>query len=339
MLFCRKQYNSKKLKFWGYKPDLAFSLMTDSQQTPASGVYAALVTPRRQNSIEADTGILLDYLDHVVQTGVDGLVLFGSTGEFVHFEVGERAHVSALAIKRSRVPILVNVSHSSLPGAIDLAEKAIDSGASGLLLMPPYFYRYPDEEICEFYLQFRELLDEKIPVYLYNLPACTNPLSPNVLNRLLSTGAFAGIKDSGGMWETFEQLQILRATQPFQFLVGRESLYARALQAGASGIVSGVAAAVPELIVSLDRAVRARDDARAARLNEKLLEFVAYVDKFPGTVAIKQASVARDWTSSHVAVPLDEDMAAEVIAFHVWFREWLPGVLAECSNSAPAPVA
>jgi 4-hydroxy-tetrahydrodipicolinate synthase len=233
----------------------------------------------------------------------------------------------------------VNVSHSSLPGAIDLAEKAINCGASGLLLMAPYFYRYPEEEICEFYLQFLKLLDEKTPVYLYNLPAFTNPLSPNMLDRLLSTGAFAGIKDSGGTWEMFEHLQTLRANQPFQILVGRESIYMKAMQAGASGIVSGVAAAIPELIVSLDRVIRARDEARAARLNDKLMEFMAYVDQFPGSVAIKQAAVARGWTSSHVAVPFDEDMAAEVIAFHMWFRDWLPGVLSECRDTAPAPAS
>ncbi|MBV8072374.1 MAG: dihydrodipicolinate synthase family protein [Acidobacteriaceae bacterium] len=303
----------------------------------AAGVYAALVTPRRPNSIEADTGVLLDYLDAIVQAGVEGLVLFGATGEFVHFDIEERIRVSALAIKRSRVPVLVNVSHSTLAGALELGEKAVDSGASGLLLMPPYFYRYPDEQICEFYDQFIKILDEKIPVYLYNLPDFTNPLSLENLRRLLSTGAFAGIKDSGGGSAIFEELQPLRAAHPFQFLVGRDSLYMSALQAGASGIVSGVAAAVPELIVALDRAIRGGDHARAGRLNEKLSEFMVYVDKFPATVAIKQAAVARGWTSSHVAVPLDEDMAAEVIAFHIWFHDWLQGVLAECKQSSTAP--
>ncbi len=312
--------------------------MTDSQQ-PAAGVYAALVTPRRQNSVEADTGILLEYVDRVVQAGVDGLVLFGSTGEFVHFDIAERVRVFTLAVKRSRVPVLVNVSHSSLPGTIDLAENAIDAGASGLLLMPPYFYRYADEQIAEFYLHFLKLLDDKVRVYLYNLPFFTNPLSPRNIERLLSSGAFAGIKDSGGAWEMFEHLQTLQRDHPFQILVGRESIFLRAMQAGASGIVSGVAGAVPELIVGLDRAMRAHDETRAARLNDKLAEFVTYVDKFPATVAIKQATVARGWTSSDLAVPLDEDMAAELIAFHVWFRDWLPGVLAECQQSAPAPVA
>src|SRR5437763_11073546 len=115
-------------------------MATDQQPVAASGVYAALGTPRRPNSTEADGAAMLDYLDAVVQAGVDGLVLFGSTGEFVHFEIEERTRVVSLAIRRSRVPVLVNVSHSTLAGSVELAENASDAGASGLLLMPPYFY-------------------------------------------------------------------------------------------------------------------------------------------------------------------------------------------------------
>src|SRR5947209_4262819 len=113
----------------------------------ARGVYAALATPRRPDSVEADTAAYLEYLDKISAAGVDGLVFFGSTGEFVHFEISERMHVLSLAAKRSRVPVLVNVSHSTLAGARDLAEHCLDVGVSGLLLMPPYFYPYGEPEV------------------------------------------------------------------------------------------------------------------------------------------------------------------------------------------------
>ncbi len=127
--------------------------MTNSP-IPATGVYAALATPRQLNTSKGDAAALLDYLDAIVAGGVDGLVLFGSTGEFVHFDVEERMRILALAIKRSRVPMLVNVSHSTLAGALDLAEDAIANNAAGVLLMPPYFYRYSDDQIGEFYSRF-----------------------------------------------------------------------------------------------------------------------------------------------------------------------------------------
>jgi len=255
--------------------------------TLASGVYAALATPRLHDSIEADAAALFDYLDIIVNAGVDGVVLFGSTGEFVHFDVAERIRTLMLLSRRCRVPLLVNVSHSTLSGALDLAESALDSCASGLLLMPPYFYRYQDDQIFEFYRQFAAAIGGRMPIYLYNIPVFTNPITADLAARLLSTGEFAGIKDSSGDWQLFESLQALHANLPFRLLIGSDPLYFRARPLGADGMISGVAAAVPELAVALDRALSANDMDRASRLSG------FWMNSFPGS-----ANSLLPWASS-----------------------------------------
>lgn len=309
--------------------------MTKSKHSPSpSGVYAALATPRRAHSVEADAAAFLDYLDTIVRAGVDGLVLFGSTGEFVHFDVSERIRVLSLAIRRSRVPVLVNVSHSTLSGALELAEHASGLGAAGVLLMPPYFYRYTDSQLFEFYRQFAAIVGASANIYLYNLPSSTTPISAELATRLLETGDFAGIKDSSGDWQLFEVLQELRSQAPFTLMCGRESLYLRARYAGADGIVSGIAAAVPELIVAIDRAIKTDDHSRAERLNERLQEFVNWIERFPPTNGIKQAAVARGWKLNHFPFRFDDDTQAELAGFHHWLREWLPLVLQECAEPA-----
>jgi N-acetylneuraminate lyase len=300
-----------------------------------TGVYAALATPRRPNSTECDTAALLDYLDAVVQTGINGIVLFGSTGEFVHFDIPERMRTVTLAIKRSRVPVLVNVSHSTLAGAINLGEHATASGAAGLLLMPPYFYRYSPEQIAAFYSAFAQGLASSIPVFLYNLPDFTNPLSAQLAERLLDSGEFGGIKDSSGDWELFQSLCALRARRQFHLFAGNESIYLQARLAGADGIVSGIAAAFPELMVALDRAITSSNLDRAQRLDHRLQEFLAWVNKFPAPAAIRQAAIGRDWPLQHFALPFDEDTAADLIAFQQWFRTWVSAVLAEIDEPAP----
>jgi dihydrodipicolinate synthase/N-acetylneuraminate lyase len=311
--------------------------MENEKQPPlATGVYAALPTPRRSGSIDADAAGLLDYLDTIAQTGVDGLVLFGSTGEFIHYDVTERMRVVILAIRRSRVPVLVNVSHSTLSGALELAENAIKAGASGILLMPPYFYQYPEDQIFYFYEQFAKEINRRIPVYLYNIPAFTNPISAGLAERLLRTGAFAGIKDSSCDWNYFTSLNELQDQLSFRLLTGCDEVYLKARQVGAHGLVSGIAGALPELLVALERALRSQAMTQAERLNARLLEFAAFVNKFPTPVAIKQAAVARGWKLNQLAVPFDEDMSADVISFHQWLRGWLPVVLAECSEVASA---
>ncbi len=306
--------------------------MKGERPNPASGVYAAVATPRVSDSIEADPAALFDYLDAIVRGGVDGIVLFGSTGEFVHFDLADRVRVATLASKRCRVPLLVNVSHSSLVGALDLAECAIKAGVAGLLLMPPYFFRYSEEQIFSFYSKFVSVVGCQVPIYLYNIPQFTNPISAPLAKRLLSTRSFAGIKDSGGDWHMFEALQAVHADVPFQLLIGNDPLYLRAFPAGADGVVSGVAGAIPELMVALDRALRATDLARAGQLNARLEEFVSWVNKFPATLAIKRAACVRGWKLDHSSVPFDQHTLAEIGAFEQWFREWLPVVLSE---SAP----
>jgi 4-hydroxy-tetrahydrodipicolinate synthase len=302
-----------------------------SNKNLAEGVYAALATPRRKGLAEPDTAGILDYVDAVAQAGVDGVLIFGSTGEFVHFDIADRIHNLNLAIRRSRVPVLVNVSHSTLDGAAVLADDAVERGAAGVLLMPPYFFQYSESDIEQFYLRFADTVEGRLPIYLYNIPSVTNPMSAALAARLLATGLFAGIKDSSGEWEMFDALNRERNNRAFQIFIGNEIIYVRARYAGCSGAISGVTAALPELMVSIDRAIRAGKKDSVEKLNQRLLEFLDQIHKFPMTVGIKQAAVVRGWALDHIAVPPSEVSRAELDRYRDWLKAWIPAVLKECA--------
>ena len=297
----------------------------------AHGVYAAVATPLRKNAIEPDTAAFLDYVDVVARTGVNGLVLFGATGEFIHFDAASRAHTLNLVRKRSRIPVLVNVSHSTLDGALELAEDAIDAGASGILVMPPYFYKYADDDLEEFFQVFAREVDSRAPIYLYNLPQFGNGLPLGLATRLLDSGQFAGIKDSSGNWDLFQALRGLRDHRSFQLLAGNERIYLRQQFAGGvDGIVSGVSAALPELTVGITRAVVAQDAALATRLDAHLQQFLDRIETFPTPVGIKQAAAVRGWLTGNFATPLSRETAARLEQFRDWLNEWIPLVLNDC---------
>jgi dihydrodipicolinate synthase/N-acetylneuraminate lyase len=193
--------------------------------------------------------------------------------------------------------------------------------------MPPYYFRYNGGQIAEFYRQFAREVDGKAHVYLYNIPQFTNALPPEVMEELLASGAFAGIKDSGGDWELFERLLALKANHPFQLLIGNDRIYRRARPLGADGIVSGVAAAVPEMLVGMERAIVAKQEERADELDARLQEFLGWIDRFPAPVGIKIAACARGWKLAHTAMPYDEQTLMAKQEFEHWFKEWLPLVL------------
>jgi 4-hydroxy-tetrahydrodipicolinate synthase len=289
---------------------------------PFSGVIAAAVTPHGKRGTEPDIGATLDLIDFLCAAGVQGIALLGSTGEFVNLNFDDRVRLVYLAVKRSRVPVLAGVSHSTLDGALALGREASAAGAAGLLLMPPFFFRYRQPEIREFYLRFAEM-SHGAPTYLYNIPAFTSGISGETAAQLLSTGRFAGIKDSSGDWDNFEALGRAKREHRFTLLVGHDAIFARARRAGADGVVSGVACAAPELLLALDRAIAHHDEAEAERLDARLHEFLERIERFPTPVAIKAALAARGIKTGPPPVPLAGETQAALDEFREWFRAWL----------------
>lgn len=291
-----------------------------------------MITPHGEAGRGADFGAALDVVDFLCAAGVRGIVLLGSTGEFLALTFDERVRLTYLAVKRSRVPVLAGVAHATLEGALELGRKACSAGAAGLLLMPPYFFRYGQEEIREFYLRFAERIGASTPIYLYNIPVFTSEIACQTALDLLATGSFAGIKDSGGSYDNFLRLRDAAARDGFTVLVGDDALFARARAAGAHGVVSGTASALPELLLAIDRAIAAGDTTRTARLDARLAEFIAWANRFPAPVAVKAAAEARGLQIGPPPVPLGPSSRQLLADFHEWFTGWLPQVLAEAAD-------
>ena len=304
-----------------------------SSDTAIRGVYVAAVTPHRDKSYEADVGATLELVDFLAAAGVDGIALLGSTGEFLHLTFDDRIRLVQLVAKRTRVPVLVGVAHSTLDGAIELGREAASAGAAGLLLMPPYFFRYRQEDIHEFYLQFAAAMAGAARIFLYNIPVFTNEITIETATALLATGLFAGIKDSGGQYGYFERLLAVSKETPFTLMVGNDRIYSCARQTGAHGIVSGVACAAPELLVALEEAIGKNLTAKVERLDALLHEFIDWHDKFPTPVAIKTAASERGLRIGPLASPLSLASQRRLDEFREWFRAWLPLVQREAAST------
>jgi dihydrodipicolinate synthase/N-acetylneuraminate lyase len=296
------------------------------------GVLVAAVTPRRAQEHSIDLAATLEMIDFLGNSGVNGIALLGSTGEFVHFALDDRRHMLNFAARRSRVPLLVNVSHSTLDGAIELARSAAGAGVAGVLLMPPYYFRHTQDSIRSFYLNFADAIDETSPIYLYNIPACTNEIAPPTVTELLASGRFAGIKDSSGNMEYFNVLCSEAQRTPFTLFAGHERIYVECKRAGADGIVSGAASAIPELMVALDCAVDAGMEADAGRFEKYLMEFLDRVEVLPWPVTLKEAARLRGVKTGAFAAPPGEEGERKLAEFADWFGNWWPGVLRECAK-------
>jgi 4-hydroxy-tetrahydrodipicolinate synthase len=300
--------------------------------SPIQGVYAAAVTPRRLGTEDINLGAMWDLIDFLVAHGVQGIVLLGATGEFVHFSAAERMRMMGLAAKRSRVPVIFNCSHSSFDGVVELTEAAEGAGAAGVLVMPPYFFRYAQAQIADFYRQVVESTEIQTPLLLYNVPQFTNPLTFETASELLREGTAQGIKDSSDHASLFQSLQALRQEQTFSLMLGNDSLTVPLRSTGCDGIISGVACAIPELVISLDHAIAGGVVEVVTRLEARLRQFIEQSDKLPTPVCIKEATAARGLKLGPHALACEGEIYQEIGAFREWFQDWLPTVLSECKH-------
>lgn len=293
-----------------------------------NGVWIAAVAPRRENGHEIDLSAALDLIDFVDTTPAQGISILGSTGEFVHYDFEDRQRYLQFVLKRVRKPVLPSVAHANIDGSLRLAEIAIDHGAAGLLVMPPYYFRYDAEALRRFYLTFAGEVEDSAPIFLYNIPLFSSPLPVELAVELLGTGRFAGIKDSSGDHAYYQRLLEFRrdSGKDFTMAIGNDVAFTAGRQAGANGVISGVACALPELMCGLEAAIRAKDAALVARLESRLQECLTWLNKYPVPMALKRALKLRGMAMGPDALPMGDAFAP--------FDAWFPGFLASIQRES-----
>lgn len=266
------------------------------------GVYTALVTPiTRTGEVDYDTFRVL--IDWQSQHGVQGVVVGGTTGEGTSLSVDERERAIATVREHAgELKVIAGTGCANLPETIRLSRFAQREGCDAVLVLPPFYYKPVSEEGLIAY--FMRLLDSvDVPTLLYNYPDLAGvSITPAVVEGLLDYPHLWGLKDSSGEWGTL--LAFLLRLPRLQVFVGAESLLADGLAGGAAGCISGLANALPELLIALDLAVRRKENATA--LNERLAGVLEVVDSMPFIPAIKRICEWRGLPKMWVRPPLCE---------------------------------
>jgi len=278
------------------------------------GVQAAAITPRGKHG-EVDLGAAFELIDHLCKGGAGGVLLFGAPGEYPAFSAEERARLVYLAVKRSRVPVIAGIGAVTLDASLELAREARDAGAAALLLPPPLYFRYDQDDLHAFYCQFAAEAGPDPPILIHRNAA----LEVATALAVFETGRFAGVVDAAGDAASMDILTAGGAV----VLSGDDALAARA---GGRHLVSAAACAVPELMAALDRAVKAGAAEDVQTLDRALQEFLRWAARFPEPAAVKLATGLRGLKTGPLPVPLAPEKQKELDAFRNWFQGWLPAI-------------
>jgi 4-hydroxy-tetrahydrodipicolinate synthase len=152
------------------------------------GSYTVMITPFTEDGSAIDTAALARFLDWQLEVGVPGIIVLGSTGEFLTVSDDERSQLVEATIRHinGRIPVLVGSMNAHTPNAVRYSREAERLGADGLMIVPPYYYTPTEDEIFGYYKAISESV--AIPIMLYNNPVTSNvDMSAKLVGKLTRT--------------------------------------------------------------------------------------------------------------------------------------------------------
>ena len=160
---------------------------------PLRGSYTVTITPFTEDGSGVDVTAWKRFLDWQMDVGVPGVIVLGTTGEFLTVSDEERSELVETAVNHvaGRMKVLVGTMNAHTPHAVRYSAEAQELGADGLMIIPPYYYTPTEDEIFNYYKAICEAVD--LPIMLYNNPFTSNvDMSAKMVARL--TRAFEQVR-------------------------------------------------------------------------------------------------------------------------------------------------
>jgi 4-hydroxy-tetrahydrodipicolinate synthase len=157
------------------------------------GSYTVTITPFTEDGSAIDVPALKRFLDWQIATGVPGVIILGSSGEFLAVNDEERRIFVEETVKHvaGRIDVLVGTMNAHTPNAVRYSREAEELGADGLMIVPPYYYTPTEDEIFNYYRAISEAVS--VPIMLYNNPFTSNvDMSAALVGRI--TKAFENVR-------------------------------------------------------------------------------------------------------------------------------------------------
>jgi 4-hydroxy-tetrahydrodipicolinate synthase len=275
------------------------------------GTSAAMLTPFLPDR-SVDWARLAAHAGRLLGTGMKVVTAFGTTGEGVSIERGERFELyDRMAEAGIAAGQLVECVYG--PASADAGAhmaRSLKAGCAGILLTPPFYIKNVSEEgVFRWFAEVFEAAGGGArDVILYHIPALTGvAIDAPLVGRLREAfpDVIAGVKDSGGNWA--HTADLLAEHRDLAILVGHEGHLAEAVRQGASGAISGIANIGPRLVARL---VSGSDDA----LIEDVLRAVLALPVVPAIKAVMAAQTGdAEWRRTRaplIDIERADDLAA-----------------------------
>jgi 4-hydroxy-tetrahydrodipicolinate synthase len=236
--------------------------------------YVAPTLTALHSAQEIDIESCLKLYHHLIENGMDGLAVFGTSGEFPHLSPAEKKKLirAAAPVIRNRAEFIVGTGSMHLDETIELSNFALEHGADAVMIVGPFYYGLSDESVLDYYSRAAEGIQGNI--YLYNFPDRTSySIHPQTVLELARRHPnIIGIKDT--VPDTGNTVRLIRTVKPefphFQVFCAYDNNFAYTVLSGGNGCVGILPNIAPKLFAAWAKAARGKNFDELAEIQRKV---------------------------------------------------------------------
>ena len=272
------------------------------KNTIFSGMATAIVTPMTKTDIDYDA--LGRFLDFQIDSGINGIVVMGTTGENATIEPEDQDKVIRFTVEKvaHRVPVIAGTGTNNTAHVLHNTRNACAAGADAILVVTPYYNKATQNGLIT---HFTAVADEStVPVILYNVPGRTGcNLLPKTVAKLAEHPRIAAIKEATGSLAQMVEIMALCGDK-IDVYSGEDALTVPMMAMGAAGTISVLSNVVPAQAVAMTNACLAGDYKTAARLQCELLPLTNALFSEVNPIPAKAAVAAMGFGEENLRLPL-----------------------------------
>ncbi len=272
------------------------------KKTIFKGIATALITPFDENGIAWDQfGKMIDWQ---IDSGINALVICGTTGEASTLTDDEHRDAIAYAAKRAagRVPIIAGTGSNDTGYAKDLTKCACEAGADAVLVVTPYYNKATQKGLIQ---MFTDIADNSTaPVILYNVPSRTGVnIEPTTYKALADHENIVGIKEANGnLSKIVETMSYVH--EKLDLYSGNDDQIVPLMSLGGIGAISVLSNIMPRQTVEITDKYFAGDVAGAAKLQYKYHSIIDALFSEVNPIPVKAAMAKMGFCENKLRLPL-----------------------------------
>lgn len=286
-----------------------------------NGVYTALITPFKNGKVDYDA--LEKILEYQIESGVDGVLPMGTTGESPTVSHDEHNQIikKVVEIVNKRVKVMAGTGSNSTKEAIFLTEAAEKAGVDAALLVNPYYNKPPQRGLIEHFAQISKAVS--IPTVLYNIPGRTGiNFTPESVAELCSkVDNVKAIKEATG--DICQMMRVIELCGDcIDLLVGDDNLLLPVLSIGGKGVVSVLSNILPKEMKNI---ITLYNDGKIGEARKEFYSIIPlcramFLETNP--IPIKAVMAMAGYCSDEIRLPLVKLADNKVEALKAAFKEY-----------------